>query len=63
MVCPNVSCINKSTVYRKLTDKIRQPNCKLCGHELVRTINKLSVKQDIKAKQELKELESHNAHL
>ena len=59
MVCSNSACINKSVVYRKL-DGIRQNNCKACGHELVKCKiqNMIAVKQDIKAKRELKELGS-----
>ena len=49
--------MNRSVVYRKL-DGIRQNSCKACGSELVKlkTQNTLHIKQDIKAKRELKEL-------
>ena len=57
MVCSNKDCINKSVVYRKL-DGIRQNSCKACGSELVKCKmqNLIALKQDLKAKRELKEL-------
>ena len=59
MVCSDIDCINKSIVYRKL-DGIRQNTCKACGGELVKAKvqNTIALKQDIKAKKELKELGS-----
>lgn len=58
MICPNVErCMNRSVVYRKL-DGIRQNNCKACGSELVKlkVQNQLTLKQNEKAKRELREL-------
>lgn len=55
MICPNTSCINKSVVYRKYDpDKIQ--TCNACKSVLIKTYNKLKLKQDYKAKLELKQL-------
>ena len=50
-ICPNESCINKSIVFRKPgTVNV----CKACDSTLIRVQNNKDVKQDEKAKRELR---------
>ena len=56
MICPNTACINKSVVFRKF-DIFNHNVCKKCNTPLVLAKSIRSVKQDQKAKQELRELD------
>jgi hypothetical protein len=59
LICNNPSCINKSIVYRRITsDGTTDYECKKCGELLSRVPNQKFVKQDIKAKNELREFNS-----
>jgi hypothetical protein len=58
MICYNESCINKSIVYRKYDVMKDAPVCKSCGVALSRYKPTLFIRQDLKAKQQLKEMGS-----
>lgn len=55
LVCVNPDCINKSEVWRKYTTNPEWCTCRKCGSTLRRVGNKKHIKQDQKAKNELKE--------
>lgn len=56
LICNNPSCINKSIVYRKATiDGTIDYECKKCGELLSKVPNQKFIKQDIKAKNDLRE--------
>jgi len=55
-ICPNESCINKSSVYRNING-MNDFTCKACGTILKSYVTKYEVRANVRAKAQLKELE------
>lgn len=55
LICKTEGCINKSIVYRRVGSEPETFYCKKCEQPLVKYTGPLIVKQDQKAKSDLKE--------